>query len=168
MFEEGHSLCSRNDIRCVRRRTFLVFEEGHSLCSKKDIPCVRRRRDPNFWSYRPQEGVYLKQNPMQKLILTSKNAKLLQNQPKITKKPKFVRKQIPKKIFDVEKSKVTNRPKRVFPKFRGDRSQVRGANARSKFEFLWSNTNFYGRYLYFHPLLPAIALTNHCGPPVQN
>ena len=37
-------------------------------------------------------------------------------------------------------SKVANRPKRVFPKFRADRSQVLGANERSKFEFLWSNT----------------------------
>ena len=26
-----------------RCRTFLVFEAGHSLCSKKDIPCVRRK-----------------------------------------------------------------------------------------------------------------------------
>ena len=43
MFEEGQSLCSKKDIPCVRRRTFLVFEEGHSLCLKKDIPCVRRR-----------------------------------------------------------------------------------------------------------------------------
>ena len=50
MFEERHSLCSKNDIPCVQRKTFLVFEEEHSLCSKKkhslcsdkDIPCVRR------------------------------------------------------------------------------------------------------------------------------
>ena len=41
--EEGHSLCSKKNILCVRRRTFLVFEEWHSLCSKKDIPCVQRR-----------------------------------------------------------------------------------------------------------------------------
>ena len=43
MFEEGHSLCSKDDIVCVRRRTFLEFEEGHSLCLKKDIPCVRSK-----------------------------------------------------------------------------------------------------------------------------
>ena len=57
-------MCSKKDvpcirgktIPCVRRRTILVFEEGYSLCSKKDIPCVRGRRNPNFWSYRPQEG----------------------------------------------------------------------------------------------------------------
>ena len=50
MFEEGQSLCSKKDIPCVRRRTFLVFEGKHSLCSKKqhsfcskkDIPCVRK------------------------------------------------------------------------------------------------------------------------------
>ena len=43
---------------------------------------------------------------------------------------KFFRKQ----IIGVEKSKVANCPKRVFPKFRGDPSEVRGANGRSKFE----------------------------------
>ena len=32
----------------------------------------------------------------------------------------------PKKQIGVNKSKVANRPKRVFPKFRGDRSEVRG------------------------------------------
>ena len=35
-----------------------------------------------------------------------------------------------KKIFGVKKSKVANRPKFVFPKFRGDRSEVRGANGK--------------------------------------
>ena len=34
MFEERYSLCSKKDIPCVRRKTFLVFEERHSLCSK--------------------------------------------------------------------------------------------------------------------------------------
>ena len=54
------------------------------------------------------------------------------------KNPKFVPKQFRKKIFDVEKSKDANRPKRVFPKFRADRSQVGGrTDVRS--------TNFYGR-----------------------
>ena len=38
-----------------------------------------------------------------------------------------------KKNFGVEKSKVANRPKRALPKFRGDRSEVRGVNGRSKF-----------------------------------
>ena len=39
------------------------------------------------------------------------------------------------KIFfvGVEKSKFANRLKRALPKFRGDRSQVRGVNGRSKF-----------------------------------
>ena len=35
--------------------------------------------------------------------------------------------------FGVEKSKVANRLKRVLPKFRADRSHVRGVNGRSKF-----------------------------------
>ena len=54
-----------------------------------------------------------------------------------------------KKIFDVEKSKVANCAKRVFPKFRADRSQVRGANEHSKFEFLWSNTFFLWSNTFF-------------------
>ena len=37
-----------------------------------------------------------------------------------------------KKIFGVEKSKFANRLKRALPKFRGDRSQVRRVNGRSK------------------------------------
>ena len=40
---------------------------------------------------------------------------------------------IPKQIFGVKNSKVANRLKRVFPKFRDDRSEVRGVNGRSKF-----------------------------------
>ena len=36
-------------------------------------------------------------------------------------------------FFDVKKSKFANRPKRALPKFRGDRSEVRGVNGRSKF-----------------------------------
>ena len=36
-------------------------------------------------------------------------------------------------FFGVEKSKVANLPKRALPKFRADRSQVRGVNGRSKF-----------------------------------
>ena len=35
-----HSLCSKQDIPCVRSRTFRVFEEGHSLCHEQDISCV--------------------------------------------------------------------------------------------------------------------------------
>ena len=36
-------------------------------------------------------------------------------------------------FFGVETSKAKNRPKRVLPKFRSDRSDVRGVNGRSKF-----------------------------------
>ena len=38
-----------------------------------------------------------------------------------------------KKNFGVEKSKVANRLKRVFPKFEADRSHVRRVNASSKY-----------------------------------
>ena len=40
----------------------------------------------------------------------------------------------PNIFFVVEKSKVVNRLKRVLPKFRADRSHVRGVNDRSKFD----------------------------------
>ena len=30
MFEEGQSLCSKKDIPCVRRKTFLVFEDDET------------------------------------------------------------------------------------------------------------------------------------------
>ena len=36
-------------------------------------------------------------------------------------------------LFGVKKSKVANLPKRALPKFRADRSHVRGVNGRSKF-----------------------------------
>ena len=47
--------------------------------------------------------------------------------PKSAKKSRKTEKKS-EKNFGVKKSKVANRPKRVFPKFRGDRSEVRGAN----------------------------------------
>ena len=51
--------------------------------------------------------------------------------PENHEKPeKKIRKIFRKKNFGVKKSKVANRPKRVFPKFRGDRSEVRGANGK--------------------------------------
>ena len=31
MFEEGYSLCSKKDIPCARRTTFLVFEHDETL-----------------------------------------------------------------------------------------------------------------------------------------
>ena len=37
-------------------------------------------------------------------------------------------------FFDVEKSKIANRLKRVFPKFEANRRYVGGVNGRSKFE----------------------------------
>ena len=40
---------------------------------------------------------------------------------------------VEQKTFDVEKSNVGNRLKRVFPNFQAERSEVRGVNDRSKF-----------------------------------
>ena len=43
MFEAEHSLCSKQNIPCVRSKTFLVLEARHSVCSKQDIPRVRSK-----------------------------------------------------------------------------------------------------------------------------
>ena len=40
----------------------------------------------------------------------------------------------PKNFLGIEKSKIANRLKRVFPKFEANRSHVRGVNGRSKFD----------------------------------
>ena len=48
-------------------------------------------------------------------------------------KPNFFPKKILKKKIGVKKLKAANRPKRALPKFRADRSEVRGVNGRSKF-----------------------------------
>ena len=48
-------------------------------------------------------------------------------------------------FFVVEKSKVANRLKRALRKFRGDRSEVRGVNGRSKFVVRPSWRNFSDR-----------------------
>ena len=52
--------------------------------------------------------------------------------PENHEKPKKNRKIfVEKNFFGVKKSKVANSPKRVFSKFRGDQSEVRGANERT-------------------------------------
>ena len=48
------------------------------------------------------------------------------------KTKKQLRTNFRKKNFGVNKSKVSNRPKRIVPKFRGDPSEIRGVNGRSK------------------------------------
>ena len=40
VFEAEHSLCSKQNIPRVRSRTFLVIEAGHSLCCEHEISCV--------------------------------------------------------------------------------------------------------------------------------
>ena len=45
-------------------------------------------------------------------------------------KPKKIQRKNPKKNFGTKKLKVANRPKRVLPKFRTDRSHVRRVRGR--------------------------------------
>ena len=59
--------------------------------------------------------------------------------PENHEKKKKIAEIFSKKFFGVKKTKVANRLKRVFPKFRANRSQVRGANARTNDERRRSN-----------------------------
>ena len=118
MFEEGK---------------FLVFEEGQSLCSKKDIPCVRTK---TFLVFEDDETPIFGRTDLRKGVSEAKfdaeadfDVKKCLAPPKSAEnreKPKKKSKNFSGKNFGVKKSKVANRPKRVFPKFRGDRSEVRG------------------------------------------
>ena len=67
--------------------------------------------------------------------MTSEKTNLLENLLKIMKSrkknPNFFPKN--KKKIGVKKSKFANRLERALPKFRGDWSEVRGVNGRSKF-----------------------------------
>ena len=114
-------------------KNFPVFEERHSLCSKNDMPCVRRQTH--------DETLIFGRTDLRKGVSEAKfdaeadfDVKKCLAPPKSAencKKPKKnSRKKFWKNFFGVEKSKVANRPKRVFPKFRGDRSEVRGANGK--------------------------------------
>ena len=131
VFKEGHPLCSKKDIPCVQRRTSLVFKEGYSLCSKKDIPCVRRR---TFLVFEDDKTPIFGRTDLRNDVSEAKfdadvdfHVQKCLAPPKSAENRKQIRK-ISEKKFGVKKSKVANRPKRVFPKFRGDRSEVRGAN----------------------------------------
>ena len=117
MFEEGQ---------------FLVFEEGQSLCSNKDIPCVRTK---TFLVSEDDETPILGRTDLRKGVSESKfdaeadfDVKKCLAPPKSAEnreKAKNKSEKISEKIFGVKKSKVANRPKRVFPKFRGVRIEVR-------------------------------------------
>ena len=123
-------------------RQFLVFEEGQSLCSKKDIPCVRTK---TFLVFEDDETPIFGRTDLRKGVSEAKfdaeadfDVKKCPAPPKSPENHEKTKKNretfIEQKKIGVKKSKVANRPKRVFPKFRGDRSEVRGANGRSTFE----------------------------------
>ena len=55
MFEARHSVYSEQDMSCLRSKTFLVFDARHSLCCERDIPCVPITKNAlaTFWWIRP-------------------------------------------------------------------------------------------------------------------
>ena len=135
-------MCPKKDVICVRRTTFFVFEERHSLCSKKDIPSVRRK---TFLVFEDDETPIFGRTDLRKGVSEAKfdveadfDAKKSLAPPKSAENHEKTKKNREKNFrnikIGVKKSKVANRPKRVFPKFRGDPSEVRGANGRSTFE----------------------------------
>ena len=89
----------------------------------------RRRTHPKIW---PSEAKYLQEADFD-VQKSPDPPKSDENNEKPKKNPKkknsteiFFR----KKFFGVKKSKIANRPKRVLPKFRGDRSHVRRVRGR--------------------------------------
>ena len=110
MFEERHSLRSKKDIPCVQRKTFLVFEDDKKpIFGRTDL-----RKGVSEAKFDAEVDFDVK-----KYLAPPKS-------PENHEYDKFSEQQ----NFGVKKSKVANRPKRVFPKFRGDRSEVRGANGK--------------------------------------
>ena len=122
MFGEGHSLCSKKDNPCVRRRTFFVFEEGHSLCSKKDIPCVRRR---TFLVFEDDETPIFGRTDLRKGVSEAKllrevdfDVKNCPAPPKMAEnreKPKKNPKNFPKKNFRRQKIESCKSSETRFP-----------------------------------------------------
>ena len=114
MFEEGHSLCSKKDIPCVRRKTFRVFENDETLIFGRTV----LRKGVSEAKFDAEVDFDVK-----KCLAPPKSAENRE-------KPRNILKKFPKNHFGVKKSKVANRLKSVFRKFRGDRSEVRGANGK--------------------------------------
>ena len=77
--------------------------------------------------------MHLEPNIASNLILKSKKAQLLKILTKRSKNEISKQKMSRTNKFDVKTYLFANRPKRVVPKFRADRSHVRGVNGRSKF-----------------------------------
>ena len=99
-----------------------MFEERHSLCSKKNIPCVRRRTSPVF---QEDETPIFGRTDLRKGVSEAKfdaeadfdvkkclaPPKSAENREKLKKKSE----KFPKKSFGVKKSKVANRLERALP-----------------------------------------------------
>ena len=99
-------LCSKRDIPCVRKRTFLVIEDDETpIFGRTDL-----RISVSETKFDAEADFDIK-----KCLAPPKSAENHENRKKVAKK-------FPKKNFGVKKSKVANHPKRVFPKFRADRT----------------------------------------------
>ena len=106
MFEAEHSLCSKQNIPCVRSRTFLVLQAGHSLCSKQDISCIRSR---TFLVFEAWSSVCSKQD-----IPCDRSRTFLAFEAQTSNGSKIARIAPISTIFGRNRSR---RPKLFFPKF---------------------------------------------------
>ena len=152
-------MCSKNDIPCVRRMTFLAFDERHSLCSKKDIPCVRRNNTPSvrrknipcvrrttFLVFKNDETPIFGRTDLRKGVSEAKfdgqadfDVKKCLAPPKSAenrKKPKKNPKKFPKKFFRRRKIESCKSSETRFPEV-SRRSEPSSRGERRK-KFAWS------------------------------
>ena len=108
-----------------------VSSKKASLCSKQKRFSVFQARE-RFLVFQAQEFIVFQAREIPCVSSKRNEAETRLKRSDVDQKRKKKRKIFEKKI-GVKKSKFANRPKRVLPKFRGDRSHVRGINGRSKF-----------------------------------
>ena len=85
--------------------------------------------DKKIW---PSKAKYLEEFDfdVKTSLAPPKSAENYEKPKKKNRKKNFAEKKIQKIFFGVKKSKVANRSKRLLPKFRADRSHVRGVRGR--------------------------------------
>ena len=130
MFEEGHSLCSKKDIPCVRTKTFLVFEDDETpIFGRTDL-----RKGVSEAKFDAEADFDVK-----KCLAPPKSA---ENHEKLKKKPNF----FPKKKFWRQKIESCKSSETRFPEVsrrserssRGERNfDAAPVDAESKVQNKW-------------------------------
>ena len=117
MFQEGHLLCSDQDISSVPIKTSARSQERHVLVLNE-----------HMWRNLGRTDLTISQSKVKFDARADGDVRLAVRRPKPHKNSEkrnfFFRKFRRKFFFGVEKLFVGNRPKRVFANFRADPSQV--------------------------------------------